>query len=59
MASEAADHMRCPLPAWYLSACMYNLHKQDDRTGALGGARPLSIVPVSHSVTYRVRAMKA
>ena len=43
MASEAADHMSCPLHAWYCicwlacaAACT-----QDDRTGACGGARPV------------------
>ena len=41
MASEAADHMSCPLhacPVLHLLACMYT---QDDRTGAYGGARPV------------------
>lgn len=44
MISEAADHMSCPLHAWH---CIYWLAcaaacTQNDRTGACGGARPVS-----------------
>jgi hypothetical protein len=65
MASEEADHMSCPLHACPVPTVSVGLHVQPPVHRMIGQApvvardRSLSIVPISHSVAYRVQAMKA